>query len=311
MPQVGRGGHVRAVAEGQEPAVGRVVQRVRGTYRRQHGQHRHGDQARDEQDPRAQPGSATDGQQARHHTAGAEQRGQPERVGDQVRGHVPDRDLPGRPDRRHHQGRPHPAAAYQGGGDHDQDGDADPGRGHHGETAAAARPPGFTDDQIAASGLAPAVVAAGGLGSRRGGPEQALGDHVTGRARSQGGQAGGLARRRCCRVGLRLQGRNFPCGTGVAAHCPLAVGARLIASSARRRRRPASAENSRNFRMNGTKTKDPQVTTELFCVRNTLAHDGAGTSDDQDPAFPLPLSGVSREGARVAGDPWDDWGLSD
>ena len=189
VPQVGRGGHVRAVAEGQEPAVGRVVQRVRGTGRRQYGQHRHGDQARDEEYPRAQPGSALDGQQAGHHTAGAEQCGQPERIGDQVRGHVPDRDLPGWPGGRHHQGWPHPAAAHQGYGDHDQDGDADPGCGRHGETAAAARPPGVTGDQILAGGLKAAVVAAGRLALGGGRPGEVLSDHATGQAGSQGGQA--------------------------------------------------------------------------------------------------------------------------
>jgi hypothetical protein len=216
VPQVRRGGHVRAVAEGQKSAVGHVVQRVRGTGRRQHDQHRHGEQARDEEHPRTHPGSAVDGQQAGHHTAGAEQCGQPERIGDQVRGHLPDRDLPGRPHHRHHQGWPHPAAAHQGGGDHDQDGDADPGHGHHREATAAPRPPGFMDHQIAVGGLEMAVVAVGGLVAADrlvlagAGSDEVSGGHVASRAGSQGRQAGGLARRRCCRVGLRLQGRNFP-----------------------------------------------------------------------------------------------------
>ena len=237
MPQVHRGGHVRAVAEGDEPAVGRVVQRVRGTSRRQHGQHRHGDQARDEQYPRAHPGSAVDGQQPGHHTAGAEQRGQPERVGDQVRGHVPDQDLPGWPGGRHHQGWQHPAAAHQGHGDHDQDGDTDPGRGHHGEAAAAAWLPGSpyqipaADSGVPGHGRPGPRGGSAGPGTRHGRPGARAARPEACRAAGAVGKASGS------RAGIS------PVAAGVAAHCPLAVG-RGCRSGARRRRRPARAENS-------------------------------------------------------------------
>ncbi len=82
------------------------------------------------------------------------------------------------------------------------------------------------------------------------------GRFVGGRFVGQGREAGALAGPRGLRIGLRLQGRSLPGGAGVAAHCPLAVGARLI-SECQTQMTTGRGENSRNSRMNRTETKDP------------------------------------------------------